>query len=389
LILSRRLSQEAPVLSPPDFSQPFVVRTDASDFAVGAVIGQGTGKQECVVAYTSRKLNPAELNYPTHEKELLAVVNALREWRHYLQGQPFTVITDNWAVKHAQTSPQLSRRQARWLETLQEYDFKIEHKPGHTNDVPDALSRRPDYRTPSDQQILGALTAALDLEPSSMQATRETIRTVRRTAELDDEYKTIRTAVQEDKRQDFVIVDNLLYFTPTSGAKRLYIPSSSLRNKLLAEAHDIPIAGHLGRQKTLERLQRHFYWPNMAGTISAYVRTCPACQVNKPSNQKPIGLLQPLPIPNRPWESVSLDQILGLPLTAGSAAAAAPTVSAHARLVEAATARALQRCAAAAARARAQEDEGGASQAVQRAQTALKSRVQLAGEEAGQGSCSA
>ena len=131
----------------PDISKPFLVRTDASDYAIGAVISQSVDGADLPVAYESRKLNPAESRYPTHEKELLAVVHALRVWRHYLQGQPLlTVVTDNWAVKHFQTQPHLNRRQASWMETLRAYEFVLEHRPGATKVVPDALSRRPDYQ---------------------------------------------------------------------------------------------------------------------------------------------------------------------------------------------------------------------------------------------------
>ena len=93
------------------------------------------------MAYESRKMNPAEQNYPTHERELLAVIHALRTWRHYLLGRKFTIVTDHHSLKFLQTQPQLSRRQARWLELLADFDFDIVHRPGKSNVVADALSR--------------------------------------------------------------------------------------------------------------------------------------------------------------------------------------------------------------------------------------------------------
>ena len=80
-----------------------------------------------------------------------------------------------------------------------------------------------------------------------------------------------------------------------------------MRQALLCENHDSPSAGHLGRDKTTERLKRAYYWPGMDADVAAYVSSCPSCQLHKPNNQSPIGLLHPLPVPHHPWESVSLD----------------------------------------------------------------------------------
>ena len=117
-------------------------------------------------------------------------------------------------------------------------------------------------------------------------------------------------AVEQGSRSDFRVLDGLLYL-----ADRLYIPSGDLRADLLREAHDAPLSGHLGRDKTFERLKRAFYWPKMHLTVSDYCTTCPSCQAVKPSPQPLMGLLQPLQIPKRKWESVSLDLITQLPKT--------------------------------------------------------------------------
>ncbi|CAJ0637633.1 6712_t:CDS:2 [Entrophospora sp. SA101] len=94
------------------------------------------------VAYESRKLSPAELNYPVHEKELLAIVHAIKLWRPYLEGQRFTVITDHASLEYIKSQTNLSQRQARWLEVLQATDFDVKYRPGKTNVVADALSRQ-------------------------------------------------------------------------------------------------------------------------------------------------------------------------------------------------------------------------------------------------------
>ena len=112
--------------------------TDASGQAIGGVLSQ-QGKP---VAYTSRKLRLHELNYPTHDLELLAVVHALKVWRHYLLGHTFELHTDHKSLKWIFTQPDLNMRQRRWMELLCEYDFGIQYKPGKENLVADALSRK-------------------------------------------------------------------------------------------------------------------------------------------------------------------------------------------------------------------------------------------------------
>lgn len=125
-----------------DPTKPFILTTDVSDFAIGAVLTQDQGKGEQLVAYDSRKLSKAEQNYPVHEKELLAVVHAIKLWRSYIEGQKFTVITDYAALEYINKQPKLSRRQARWLDLLQSSNYTIKYRPGKMNVVADALSRK-------------------------------------------------------------------------------------------------------------------------------------------------------------------------------------------------------------------------------------------------------
>ena len=94
-----------------------------------------------LVVCMSRKLNKHEVNYPVHEKELLALVEATTRWKHYLHGAHVIVYTDSSCLKHLQTMPKPSQRQIRWLHRLQEFDLEIHHIPGKTNIVADTLSR--------------------------------------------------------------------------------------------------------------------------------------------------------------------------------------------------------------------------------------------------------
>src|ERR1700723_1242714 len=132
-----------------DHEKQIWVHTDASNYALGAVISQLDDKKRLrPVLFYSRKFLPAERNYSTPDKELLAIVQTLKKYRHYLQGTKFPVIvkSDHQNLKTFTTTKTLNARQARWAEELSSYDFVIEHIKGKENTVADALSRRPDYR---------------------------------------------------------------------------------------------------------------------------------------------------------------------------------------------------------------------------------------------------
>src|SRR6185436_8781227 len=114
----------------------------------------------------------------------------------------------------------------------------------------------------------------------------------------------------------FRLINNLLYHQHGTDEPRLCIPNdATLRLKILHDHHDSPIAGHLGIDKTIANISHHFFWPKMTKQIKAYVSSCDACQRNKGSNQKPAGLIQPLPIPQKRWQQVTMDFITQLPIT--------------------------------------------------------------------------
>ena len=288
-----------PILRPPNHDAPFVLHTDASDVATGAALMQYDEEgREYAVAYESKRLQGPELRYSAHEKEQLAVVRALKHWRHHLKGKRFTLITDSTCMRALPSQPMVTGRQARWCETLAEYDFEIIHRAGTSNVVPDALSRIP-----------GGALSAVFTDFTSVEQIRQEILDA---AALDAKYCQIKQLVESGAARDFSLKDGLLVFRQ----QRVYIPRyESLRTKLLYEAHDAPISGHLGRERTYERLARHFYWPKMRSSVRKYVQSCDTCQRIKASRRRPAGMLQPLPIPPRKFHTYSLDFIVGLPVT--------------------------------------------------------------------------
>jgi len=139
----------APILVSPQDSEPFRIEADSSDFASRAVLSQqlpGEDKWH-LVAFYSKFLSPVERNYEIHDKEMLAIIRALEEWRHFLEGaqHPVEIWTDHKNLEYFMTAKKLDCRQARWSLYLARFDFKLIHCPGHSMGKPDALSRRLDH----------------------------------------------------------------------------------------------------------------------------------------------------------------------------------------------------------------------------------------------------
>src|SRR6266571_4677086 len=153
----KRSVTATPVLISPDASRPFRIEADSSDFATGAVLSQVSAEDEKwhPVAFLSKALFPVERNYKIHNKEMLAIIRALQEWRHFVEGAEHQckIWTDHKNLEYFMTAKQLNRRQARWSLYLAHFDFALHHKPGRTMGKPDALSRRADHGTGADNNL--------------------------------------------------------------------------------------------------------------------------------------------------------------------------------------------------------------------------------------------
>jgi hypothetical protein len=283
-----------PVLLFPDFSKPFVLYTDSSEFAQGATLLQDQGKGEQPVCFTSHKLSAAERNYGAGELELLAVVRALKEFRTYLEGSEFTVLSDHQNLRYVHTQIPPSKRYARWVEYLQQYAAKIVYVKGSKN-LADALSRRPDHFE------LNAITAV----------GQDLVALIRDAYKHDPQYNADNTKFL---RQLSFQPDLQLYFYQD----RVAVPAvASLRQKILHDCHDDVSSAHLGFDKTMYNVSRRFWWPRMRKLVEQYVQSCPVCQRVKADKRKPAGLLQPLPVPEVAWESIAMDFVTELPECGG------------------------------------------------------------------------
>ncbi|KAF1313487.1 Pol protein, partial [Globisporangium splendens] len=285
--------REAPVLALADHEKPFHVVCDASDYAIGCALMQHDDEgKERVVSYQSRQLRPAERNYPVHDKELLAMKYALAKFRVYLLGEEqFAIYTDHASLRTAVKTPHLSQRMARWFSFFAEYNFVVHYKPGKSNILADALSRRPDYdpKNKSDDTN-GACRLCEDVNAIATGVT-----------------STIQEEITEGYKQDEACQELI------KGSSKGVVPNDEgLRHRLLYEYHDGPSSGHLGREKTFLSLSRDYYWPHMYKWVRKYVRTCEVCQRVKPSGSTQAPL-RSLAVPSDSWKSVSMDFIFGLP----------------------------------------------------------------------------
>lgn len=324
----------APTLKLADPKLPYEVICDASNVALGAVLMQ----EGHPIAFESRRLTQAEQGYTVGERELLAIIHALRVWRCYLEGcQKLTIVTDHKPISYLDVQQMLSRRQARWAEFLARFDYELAYRPGRVN-VADPLSR---LRNPTNASPRAGTTGKLEVTglgwPPNQQITpllatiEKHVATIVSTPNSGKEPPVnvldwIRSVSSLDplfpgclvKRKGGathtikgVLHDGLWY---EDG--RILVPDcKELREYIISESHDPPYRGHFGVAKTLAAVGKDFAWPNLAKDVKAYVTACHSCQVSKSLNLKPAGKLMPLPIPARKWDSVSMDFIMELPLT--------------------------------------------------------------------------
>ncbi|XP_010550810.1 PREDICTED: uncharacterized protein LOC104821586 [Tarenaya hassleriana] len=227
----------------------------------------------------------------------MAIVLVVQRWRHYLMGRKFIVHTDQRALKFLLEQREVSLEYKKWLSKLLDYDFDIIYKPGIENKVADGLSRN------ASSVALASMAALLELSVPASIHLDDIAREVNTDLILSAIKDRLRTHV--DAPNGYHIRQGNLLFKD-----RFVIPSTSSSIPLIPqEFHDSPRGGHSGILKTLKRIQSMFHWERMKQEVQQYVAKCLICQQQKYSTLAPAGLLQPLPIPDKIWEELSMDFI--------------------------------------------------------------------------------
>ncbi|KAK3509259.1 hypothetical protein QTP70_027039 [Hemibagrus guttatus] len=280
----------APILRHPDPDLPFVVEVDASSSGLGAILSQRHGEPGKLhpCAFYSRKLTAAEANYDVGNRELLAIKAALEEWRHWLEGarHPFQVLTDHRNLEYLRGTKRLNPRQARWALFFTCFRFMVTYRPGSKNGKADALSRR--FETASDPVLVEPILPA--------------------TAILAPVRWNLVEEIQRSHADD----------PPPAGCPptKIFVPPP-FRLQVMQWIHEAPSSGHPGIRRTTQLVRRRFWWLSLASDVEGYVRSCPTCAQARTSRQLPEGLLEPLPIPQRPWSHLSVDFLTDLPDSGG------------------------------------------------------------------------
>ncbi|CAL8087458.1 unnamed protein product [Orchesella dallaii] len=280
----------------PDFNKPFVLRTDASDCGVGAVLLQeNEDNQELPIAFASKALSTSQKNYSAAEKECYAVIFALEKFREYLDGATFAIQTDNTAITYLHTMKNTNSRLMRWCWKLQEWSPSISHIKGWDNMLADYLSRNPvSPQSDSEEEtlpLINAVTLTCDLDKKM----------------LKEEQQKDQTCLQQLVAQPDKFCDKQgIIYRKLSSTKIVPLIPISLQQRVLKNLHDTAHGGHLGTEKTFQKLKSKAYFKNMRKIVEEYVKTCDLCQRNRFDNKKPQGQMGTKPI-HEPWHTLYMD----------------------------------------------------------------------------------
>lgn len=285
----------APILSCPDYNLPFVVQTDASGFGIGACLTQPHPDGDRVISYLSRSLTRQEQKFSTTERECLAVLWAVEKLRPYLDSVPFTVITDHYSLLWLHNLKDPSGRLARWAVRLQQFNFKIIHRKGKDNVVPDTLSRS--------VRIVNTIFEVSNSEDDDVDSDGWYKRMLEKVRAHSGKFGNWREADGHLWKHVMPLYPEL---TPSSDSWKLVVPKVK-RKSLILEYHESPLAGHAGVFKTFSRLAEKYYWPKMRSDVARVINRCQVCAQYKTPQTTPTDKMVSHPKASRPFETICLD----------------------------------------------------------------------------------
>ncbi|XP_070679611.1 uncharacterized protein [Malus domestica] len=276
----KTLLTTAPIIAAPDWSLPFELMCDASDCAVGAVLGQRKDRLPQVIYYASRTLNDAQLNYATTEKELLAIVFALEKFRSYLVGARVIVYTDHAALKYLLTKKDAKPRLIRWILLLQEFDLEIKDKKGSENVVADHLSRLI-IPTASEEDSLPLRDSFPDEQLFAVQFCTpwfaDMVNYLVKGVVHPDLTIQQKKKFLSDVKHYFWDEPYLFKYCPDQIIRRC-IPEAE-QESVLRFAHHFACGGHFGQKRTAEKiLQSGLFWPTLFKDAYNWCKACDRCQ---------------------------------------------------------------------------------------------------------------
>ena len=266
----------APIIKSPDWNLPFELMCDASDYAVGAVLGQRVDKMPHVIYYASKTLNDAQLNYSTTEKELLAVVFALDKFRSYLIGSKIIVYTDHAALRYLFSKKDSKARLIRWILLLQEFDLEIRDKKGSENVVADHLSRlivESTIDSPVNESFPDEHLFSISSPPWFADIVNYLA-----SGKIPSHWSPQDKAKFFSQVKHFFWDDPYLFKYCPDQIIRRCVPNHEFRS-ILSFCHDQACGGHFSAKKTSAKiLQSGFYWPTLFKDAAQFCSACNRCQ---------------------------------------------------------------------------------------------------------------
>jgi transposase InsO family protein len=342
------------VLAFPDRDATFILDTDASDVGIGAVLSQELDGAERVIAYGSRVLTKPERRYCVTRRELLAVVHFVKQYRHFLCGKQFILRTDHASLRWLKSFKEPEGQLARWLETLDTYNFHLIHRPGKKHINADALSRGPCHQCSLDHdgerihtgrkrrdeaarpvRTRGQVRGDSGVQPADPGSSNWLLDTKLSPDELkgaqmsDPVLSEVHTWIQSGERPEYERISHhgaILKFywgqfrslkmvggilvreldLPNMTIRRQILLPPTLTKEVLTHCHDGLTGGHFGQTKTLANVTRRFLWPGMRREVNLYIKSCDTCSRYKAHGKKARASLKDHRV-GMPMERVCID----------------------------------------------------------------------------------
>jgi hypothetical protein len=354
-LLKQKLTT-APVLALPRDNTPLILDTDASDTGLGVVLSVSVDGQERPVAYASRTYTLAESRYCITRRELLGLIFGLKKFRQYLVGRQFTLRTDHAPLMSLQTNPNPSSQMLRWIDFLQEFTFRIVHRPGTRHQNADGLSRSQplcrqcniteehyvsvdnDSEVPATQlRVMACRVASRQAHDEVAHLTDDIASQQARDHDIGPVYAAMLASTQEPDWNDFtacnettkaylaqwsllLMKNNILYRRWIDGYRNTKWLQCLIPRKLvptvIQQAHTGITGGHLAVRMTLQQVNRRSYWKTWRADTTRFCRQCQQCNTYRRGTAPKQGEMQQMTT-GAPMERIGIDLSGPFPVAQG------------------------------------------------------------------------